>query len=120
MTLKKATSEAAALVCAQIRKTAKKDATIVMLTPYKGQEKMLSLLMPSELRVDIMTIDSCQGEEYDYAVLSTVRSNERKGLGFCKDDRRICVALSRAKMQLVIIGNRGTLSSDRSWRTILA
>ena len=36
-------AKVAILVCAQIRKTAKRDATIVMLTPYKGQERMLAL-----------------------------------------------------------------------------
>ena len=52
-------------------------------------------------------------------VLSTVRSNSTGKLGFVKDKQRVCVAISRAMRQLVVVGDTDTLShGDASWRTV--
>jgi hypothetical protein len=54
------------------------------------------------------TVDSFQGSEADIVILSLVRNNARAGLGalgFLRDRRRMNVALSRAKRQLVIVGS---------------
>ncbi|EKX37153.1 hypothetical protein GUITHDRAFT_53173, partial [Guillardia theta CCMP2712] len=56
-------------------------------------------------RVEVMTVDSCQGSEFEHVVLSLVRSNRMGKLGFVKDKQRINVAISRAKKSLVIVGN---------------
>lgn len=60
----------------------------------------------------INTIDSFQGQEKDLILISTVRSNDRKQIGFLMDERRINVSITRAKFGMVIIGNGDTLGSN--------
>lgn len=57
----------------------------------------------------IQVVDNYQGEESDIILLSLVRSNERGQVGFLKTENRICVALSRAKNGLYIMGNMENL-----------
>jgi ATP-dependent exoDNAse (exonuclease V) beta subunit len=68
----------------------------------------------------INTIDSFQGQEKDLIIISTVRSNDKKQIGFLIDERRINVALTRAKFSLIIIGNGDTLSSNEVWNQLLS
>jgi superfamily I DNA and/or RNA helicase len=63
----------------------------------------------------INTIDSFQGQEKDLILISTVRSNDRKQIGFLMDERRINVSITRAKYAMVIIGNGDTLGSNEIW-----
>jgi ATP-dependent RNA/DNA helicase IGHMBP2 len=65
------------------------------------------------------TIDSFQGQEYDIIILSLVRNNSEHNIGFLKDYRRMNVALTRAKRQLVVIGDSVTLSSDPFYESFL-
>ena len=51
-----------------------------------------------------MTVDSSQGSEFDYVVLSTVRSNKDKKIGFVANKQRINVAISRSLYGLVVVG----------------
>lgn len=51
------------------------------------------------------TIDDYQGEESDIVIVSFVRSNARKSMGFLKTPNRVCVALSRARKGLFCFGN---------------
>ena len=57
------------------------------------------------ISIEIATVDSFQGRECDVVVYSTVRSNPARRIGFLKDYRRVNVALSRARHQLLIIGD---------------
>ena len=53
----------------------------------------------------VRTLDNYQGEENDIVLLSLVRSNTAKKIGFLRAEHRVCVALSRAKMGFYCIGN---------------
>jgi superfamily I DNA and/or RNA helicase len=56
-------------------------------------------------------VDNYQGEENDIILLSLVRSNEEKHIGFLKTENRVCVAMSRAKHALYIVGNMECLKN---------
>ena len=98
-----------------------KEDQITVITPYTGQmynlrEKFKEMNMTS---VKITPIDSYQGEENDIILLSLVRSEKP---GFVKDVNRICVALSRAKHGLYVIGNFNKLFKRRStmWKSVVS
>ena len=87
-----------------------------IITFYQGQVTHLkrSLARKGYHGVMVATVDSSQGCEADVIVVSFVRSSDKKGVfhatGFLADDRRINVALTRARHQLVCVGNKDTLS----------
>lgn len=67
----------------------------------------------------IQVVDNYQGEESDIILLSLVRSNENGNVGFLKTENRICVALSRARDGLYIMGNMENLyNSGNLWKEI--
>lgn len=63
--------------------------------------------------VKINTVDSYQGSENDYIIISFVRANRKRGVGFLRDFRRLNVALTRARLALLMVGNAATLERDR-------
>ena len=70
---------------------------------------------PEELlqeRVMVNTVDSFQGQEKDIIIVSTVRANERKDIGFMKDERRVNVALTRSRHLMIVVGHGDTLGSN--------
>jgi hypothetical protein len=64
--------------------------------------------------LEIATVDSMQGNEADIIIISTVRSNEAGQLGFLNVANRVNVALSRAKQQVIVVGDRSTLTHASS------
>jgi superfamily I DNA and/or RNA helicase len=69
----------------------------------------------------ISTVDASQGSESDVVVLSCVRCDPEKGIGFLSHPNRICVALSRAKERLVVVGNSKTLTAKSAvWGALYA
>ena len=91
---------------------------ITVLTPYTKQLSELKSRVPND--VEAFTIDSFQGRESDVIIFSTVRCNVERDIGFLEDERRLNVMWTRAKLALVIVGDRATLT-ERSglWKRAL-
>ena len=93
-----------------------------VITFYQAQASTIrSLLHRNGLGcVLVATVDSCQGCEADIIILSFVRSNKKlrsaqSMLGFLLDDRRLNVSLTRARYQLICVGDiAGTLAAIES------
>ncbi|KAF9070139.1 P-loop containing nucleoside triphosphate hydrolase protein [Rhodocollybia butyracea] len=85
---------------------------IAVITPYQAQVTLLtSLLRPLYgTTLEIGTVDGMQGREKDSVVISLVRSNDKREVGFLKDKRRLNVAMTRAKRHLCIVGDSSTVS----------
>ncbi|MEM7395482.1 MAG: C-terminal helicase domain-containing protein, partial [Verrucomicrobiota bacterium] len=81
---------------------------IAVITPYTAQVNLLREQLPSE--VESGTIDGFQGREKEAIIISLVRSNPEKEIGFLKDTRRMNVALTRARRKLMVIGDSATLA----------
>jgi superfamily I DNA and/or RNA helicase len=94
-----------------------KDFAIV--APYKSQvANIKSYLQGSRSgmnnQIEVSTLDSFQGMEFDVIVFSFTRSDSNSKVGFLDDARRLNVAFSRAKKKLILIGNSETLTDKRS------
>ena len=95
---------------------------ITILTMYSGQLLKMRKMMPRIVfdGVRFSAVDDFQGEENDIIILSLVRSNHEGKIGFLKESNRVCVALSRAKKGLFVIGNFSMLrEKDTIWRGII-
>jgi predicted DNA helicase len=82
---------------------------IAVIAPYAAQVRRLrqSLAVPG---LEIDSVDGFQGREKEVVVLSLVRSNTEGEIGFLGDERRMNVALTRARRKLLVIGDSATLS----------
>lgn len=80
-----------------------KAADIGIITPYSAQVRMLRL--QNEHGVEVATVDGFQGREKEVIVLLLVRSNDDREVGFLLDERRLNVAMTRAKRQLCVVGD---------------
>jgi len=102
-------------------------AQIGVITPYDGQRAHVEAVMQRSgpLRqelykaVEVASVDAFQGREKDYVVLSCVRSNDRQGIGFLREPRRLNVALTRARYGLVVVGNPRVLAKHPLWNSLL-
>ncbi|AJS34963.1 BAD_collapsed_G0033820.mRNA.1.CDS.1 [Saccharomyces cerevisiae] len=82
--------------------------SIGVISPYNAQVSHLKKLIHDELKltdIEISTVDGFQGREKDVIILSLVRSNEKFEVGFLKEERRLNVAMTRPRRQLVVVGN---------------
>jgi len=92
-------------------------ASIAFISPYSGQVIAAREYLPEKIRIS--TIDSFQGQENEVIILSLVRSNDENEIGFLKDYRRMNVAITRAKKQLVVIGDSATIGADPFYNAFL-
>lgn len=86
---------------------------IAVISPYSGQVELLrQSLWPKHGRtLEVSTIDSFQGREKEVVCMSLVRSNEQGEVGFLVDDRRMNVAITRARRCVVIVCDSETVST---------
>ena len=100
---------------------------IGVITPYDGQKKYVSEYMrragalASALyeSIEVASVDAFQGREKDFILVSCVRSSETQGIGFLSDPRRLNVALTRARLGIVLLGNPRVLSKNPLWAALL-
>ncbi|KJP86331.1 hypothetical protein AK88_04050 [Plasmodium fragile] len=72
------------------------------------------------LHRNVHTIDSYQGCENDFIIISTVRSNDKNVLGFLNDEKRLNVLLTRMKKGIIIVGNSNTLQNNFFWKEFIS
>jgi hypothetical protein len=88
--------------------------TIGVITAYAEQRDLLRRLMgphdwPPERQLEIDTVDAFEGREKDIIVLSLVRANRRRDIGFLRLEQRLNVAISRSRRLLIVVGDTSTL-----------
>ena len=96
-----------------------------IITPYRGQARLIRRLLKMQhyfrrlkRHITVGTVDGFQGQERDVIVISLVRDNAEGNIGFLRDLRRMNVAITRARMKLIIVGNAQTLSRHRFYRAL--
>lgn len=89
---------------------------IGVITPYDDQVAEISRRVPG---IRVSTVDGFQGREKEIVILSLVRSNPQKDVGFLSDARRLNVAITRARAKLVVLGDSTTLSGNSLWQRFL-
>lgn len=96
-------------------------ASIGVVAPYAAQVRVLSEGWNGQLpaEIDISTVDGFQGQERDIMVLSLTRSNAECQIGFLKEYRRTNVAMTRARMHLLIIGDGATFGTDSFYLNLI-
>jgi ATP-dependent RNA/DNA helicase IGHMBP2 len=103
--------------------------TVGLIAPYSAQVRMLRQLIFETFEfpnlkafsdmITIDTVDGFQGQERDLMLISLTRSNEKGEIGFLADERRMNVALTRAKRKLVLIGDSSTLAQNHFFDALL-
>ena len=96
-----------------------------LISPYRAQVQYLRRLLmkreyfkPFRRQISVNTVDGFQGQERDVIVISLVRSNDEGQIGFLRDLRRMNVAITRARMKVIILGNRRTLTRHPFYRQL--
>jgi superfamily I DNA and/or RNA helicase len=90
-----------------------------VIVPYRAQVKLITELLiaslgdASAVTDNVGTVDSFQGGERDLIVYGFTRSNDRGEVGFLRELRRLNVAITRARSQLVLVGDSATLRSAK-------
>ena len=97
-----------------------------IISPYKAQVQYLrgkikgsEALHPYRHLFTVNTVDGFQGQERDVIFISLVRANEDGQIGFLRDLRRMNVAITRARMKLVILGDASTLGKHPFYHKLL-
>jgi hypothetical protein len=99
------------------------ESNIAVISPYSKQVQLIRSelsLQRNTTSVRVGTVDSFQGQETEIVVFSCTRSNDRSEIGFLRDSRRLCVAITRARKGLIILGDQKVLKTCRHWSALLA
>lgn len=96
-----------------------------IISPYRAQVRMIRRLLKMQRfyrrlrgQVSVHTVDGFQGQERDVIIISMVRDNDSGDIGFLGDLRRMNVAITRARMKLIVIGNCATLSRHKFYKAL--
>lgn len=96
-----------------------------VISPYRAQVQYLKKLIkkyeffkPYRRLISVNTVDGFQGQERDVILISLVRSNDEGQIGFLKDLRRMNVAMTRARMKLIILGNKDTMTKHPFYKKL--
>ena len=88
-----------------------------IISPYRAQVQFLRHLIkadpwfkPYRHLITVNTVDGFQGQERDIILISLVRANDEGQIGFVRDLRRMNVAMTRARMKLIILGDAPTMT----------
>jgi len=95
-----------------------KEENLGIIAPYDDQVDLIRSLLETE-NIEVNTVDGYQGREKEVIILSFVRSNKEREIGFLEDLRRLNVALTRPKRKLIAIGDSETLSSHKTYRDFI-
>ena len=91
---------------------------VAVIAPYAAQARLLRQNLAIE-NLEIDTVDGFQGREKEVIIITLVRSNLHGVIGFLSDDRRMNVALTRARRKLLVIGDSATLGSHPFYQRLL-
>ena len=98
-----------------------------IISPYKSQVQLLrklirqsNFLKPIHKHISVNTVDGFQGQERDVIMISMVRGNDEGRIGFLNDLRRMNVAITRARMKLIILGDTNTLSHNKFYKRLIS
>ncbi len=89
-----------------------------IISPYEQQVNNIRSALTGS-GIEVKTVDGFQGREKEVMIISLVRANDRRQLGFLTDYRRLNVALTRARRKLILVGHVPTLKSDEFYRRLL-
>jgi superfamily I DNA and/or RNA helicase len=96
-----------------------------IISPYRAQVQYLRqqikkrpFFKPYRSHISINTVDGFQGQERDIILISLVRANAEGQIGFLRDLRRMNVAITRARMKLIILGDTSTLTQHPFYRKL--
>lgn len=96
-----------------------------VISPYRAQVQYLRRLIkkgeffkPYRHLITVNTVDGFQGQERDVILISMVRANDNGEIGFLKDLRRMNVAITRARMKLIILGNATTMCHHKFYKAL--
>jgi superfamily I DNA and/or RNA helicase len=96
-----------------------------VISPYRAQVQYLRRLVkqkeffkPFRHLISVNTVDGFQGQERDIILISLVRANDEGQIGFLRDLRRMNVAITRARMKLIILGDASTLTKHPFYKKL--
>ncbi|CAF0704160.1 unnamed protein product [Brachionus calyciflorus] len=119
----KANDGEANIVCKHVSdliKSKLKQEEIAVITPYNLQVELIKAKLHTKYPyVEVKSVDGFQGREKEAVVLSLVRSNSRGEVGFLADERRINVAITRARRHLCVVGDSQTCKNNPFLKSFL-